>query len=130
MNPLSYYFKFSGRVSLKQYVLSLILPLLFLNTLGYLIDVHLIGRPEDLWARGPILLLIAVPVASVLVRRCHDRNLSGWIALLMLIPIANIWLAIELVRVGNQGDNRFGCDPRQTPPGGTTTDQRRMVCGE
>ena len=61
-------------------------------------------------------LMVAAWVALVVIafmltiQRCHDFNTSGWLALLMLIPIANL---IFLIIPGTDGPNRFGAP---TPP--------------
>lgn len=46
------------------------------------------------------------------VRRLHDQDLSGWWALLMIVPIGNLVLLVMLLFLpGTQGDNRFGPPP-------------------
>jgi uncharacterized membrane protein YhaH (DUF805 family) len=56
------------------------------------------------------------PVFALVVKRLHDRNHSGWFALIFLIPIVGpIWLVIEVIFLrGTTGPNRFGDDPLQT----------------
>lgn len=49
-----------------------------------------------------------LPGLSVLVRRMHDVNASGW---LVLIPLLNIILACI---PGTSGQNRFGDDPKSS----------------
>ena len=44
------------------------------------------------------------------IQRCHDFNVSGWLSLLMVIPLANL---IFLLIPGTDGPNRFG---GPTPP--------------
>jgi uncharacterized membrane protein YhaH (DUF805 family) len=50
---------------------------------------------------------------AVMVKRCHDRDRSGWFIFISLIPfIGVIWLLIELGFLrGTAGPNRFGPDP-------------------
>lgn len=50
---------------------------------------------------------------AVTVKRCHDRDRSGWFIFIALIPfIGVIWLLIELGFLrGTTGPNRFGSDP-------------------
>ncbi len=60
------------------------------------------------------LVLIACTLASLAgqVKRCHDHDRSGWFLLLSFVPLANIWLLVELYFVrGTIGPNRFGPDP-------------------
>lgn len=44
------------------------------------------------------------------VRRCHDRNLSGWMLLFVMPPLlGQLWLVLSLVTgVGDPAPNRFG----------------------
>ena len=50
---------------------------------------------------------------AVNIKRCHDRNHSGWFLLIALIPIiGTIWVVIELWFLkGIDGDNHYGSDP-------------------
>ena len=55
--------------------------------------------------------LFSILYASVLVRRCHDVNLSGWYGLLFrIIPIA-IWYLV--LKDGDSGPNKYGDDPKR-----------------
>lgn len=69
--------------------------------------------PEMMW---PLLALIYIPLFVTLLimarRRLHDLNLTGWIALLMLVPLVNIILGLVLLFwPGSKGANRFGPPP-------------------
>jgi uncharacterized membrane protein YhaH (DUF805 family) len=46
------------------------------------------------------------------IQRCHDFNMSGWLSLLMLVPLVNLMF---LFIPGTDGPNRFG---PPTPPNG------------
>jgi uncharacterized membrane protein YhaH (DUF805 family) len=47
------------------------------------------------------------------VQRCHDFNMSGWLSLLVIVPIAPV---VFWIIPGTQGPNRFG---NPTPPNST-----------
>ncbi|TCB81096.1 DUF805 domain-containing protein [Acinetobacter sp. ANC 4173] len=48
------------------------------------------------------------------IRRLHDRNHSGWLSLVMLVPIANIIMMLYLsLAKGDVHENQFG-QPRPT----------------
>ncbi|WP_425069285.1 DUF805 domain-containing protein [Reyranella sp.] len=53
---------------------------------------------------------------AVMVKRCHDRDKTGWFIFIMLVPlIGPIWLLIELGFLrGTTGPNRYGPDPLDT----------------
>ncbi len=57
---------------------------------------------------------LAVLVMAVLftIQRSHDMDKSGWLALLMIVPLVNF---IFLLMSGTDGENRFGPKP---PPNG------------
>ena len=64
------------------------------------------------------ILFISVallPSIAVSVRRWHDRDRSGWLLLIVLIPfIGIIWAVILLIWFANPGDegyNRYGANP-------------------
>lgn len=61
------------------------------------------------------------PYLAISIKRCHDRNKSGWWMLLWiglsLIPyvgvLAGLWCLVELGFLdGTQGPNRFGPSPK------------------
>ena len=47
------------------------------------------------------------------VKRWHDRDKSGWMALIILIPIlGTVWVLVELgFQGGTKWANRYGDDP-------------------
>lgn len=52
------------------------------------------------------------PNIAVGIKRCHDRDRSGWFLLVGLVPILNLWVLVELGFLrGTAGANRFGPDP-------------------
>ena len=62
------------------------------------------------------ILYIALIYFSFLfaVRRLHDRNHSGWLSLLMLVPLVNIAMALYLTFAkGDDRTNQYGA-PRNT----------------
>jgi len=67
----------------------------------------------------PFLALLA-PLAWISIaiqsKRWHDRNKSGWMFLISLIPVVGfIWTIVELGCLrGTMGPNRYGSDPIQT----------------
>ncbi len=90
------------------------------------------------YAAAALILMTLVANSSMVIRRFHDRNLSGWwlvasfainicsyfaeklertqpaifIAIALALFIANLWLVIELFfRRGTAGPNRYGEDP-------------------
>jgi serine/threonine protein kinase len=54
-------------------------------------------------------LALAAPTFAVASRRLHDINLSGWIAVVCVIPIVAIGIGVP---PGGKGDNQYGPDPQ------------------
>jgi uncharacterized membrane protein YhaH (DUF805 family) len=49
----------------------------------------------------------------VSVRRLHDVGKSGWMLLIVLIPLVGIiWLLVLLATESNLGDNKYGPNPK------------------
>jgi len=46
---------------------------------------------------------------ALLVKRLHDRGKSGRYLLLSFVPLANIWLMVQLLMAGEERDNQYGC---------------------
>ena len=60
-----------------------------------------------------IFLLLSIgPNYATAARRAHDRNRSGWFAVMWFIPIVQLWVLLELGFLrGTIGDNQFGPEP-------------------
>ncbi|WP_174558221.1 DUF805 domain-containing protein [Acinetobacter bouvetii] len=99
------------------------LLLLAVMTLGILSAILLPGfapEPSQGMSIFPMLLLGIVYIAMIyfsfifVIRRLHDLNKSGWLSLLMLIPLINLCLAVYLTFAkGDEHENHFGL-PRTT----------------
>ncbi len=137
--PLKRYADFSGRSRRKEYWLFTLLILIICLVLGVLASV-LIGpqfmamtNPEALTAppstAGFAILMIVVavvvlgliiPSIAVVVRRLHDRDMSGWWYLGAIVAgmipfvgfLASIALLVLMCLPGTPGPNRFGPDPK------------------
>jgi len=53
-------------------------------------------------------LIFLCPSITVMVRRLHDSDMSGWWALLCLIPLVNLIILYFMIIKGTEGPNRFG----------------------
>lgn len=60
-----------------------------------------------------VLPIMAWLLMAALVKRCHDRNWSGWFLLVGVVPVVQIWPLIELgFLAGSRGDNGYGASCR------------------
>ncbi|RUO23005.1 DUF805 domain-containing protein [Aliidiomarina minuta] len=109
------YAVFQGRARRKEYWMFALFYAIF-----YVLAIVLDGVLGTLHAETGIglittiyLLALLIPSLAVLVRRLHDTNRSGWMALLMLIPlIGSIIIFIFMLLDGTQGENDYGSDPK------------------
>ena len=113
------YFSFDGRVSCSVYWKKLLIPyflcLLVIFLFGY--DANT-PSPIPLSDNALIFYFIfsiiyIIPSFSMTVKRCHDRNKSGWFLFIVLIPvIGGLWFFIETYFIsGTRGANKYGPDP-------------------
>lgn len=67
---------------------------------------------DALFLTATLIPIVWVKTA-LYVRRWHDLRRSGWMSLLLLIPLVNVllWLVLGSVR-GTSGPNQCGADPR------------------
>lgn len=76
------------------------------------------------WIVGGLLFLwwlaMLIPSIAVTVRRFHDQDKSGWMILLVFIPlVGGIILLVFMLLDGTRGPNRFGPDPKGPSHGDT-----------
>ena len=70
-------------------------------------------------AISPNLLIIAIVVGLALMipslavgcRRLHDRNMSGWMQLILIIPLGFFVLVVLWALKGTDGENNYGPKP-------------------
>lgn len=107
-----------GRISRKAYWLAS-LPLL---PIFLVVDPLMTGDFNAAAGVSALIVFAAllVPTFILGIKRCHDRDKSGWFMLLNLIPlIGPLWLLVELGFLhGSEGNNRFGPDPLAVMPDG------------
>ena len=113
------WFSFDGRINRAAYWLWYFVPAVGLTIVAAILD-QVAGTFYYLDPETPIGLIgLAVgifllwPMIAAGTKRLHDRNKSGWLQLIYLIPLFGaIFMFIYLGFLkGNAGDNRFGPDP-------------------
>lgn len=113
---LKQYADFKGRARRKEYWMFVLFYSIFL-IITSILDITLgIGFGDT--GTGPITLLfylaILIPGLAVTVRRLHDVGKSGWMILINFIPIiGGIWLLVLLLTNSNQGENKYGANPKE-----------------
>ncbi len=109
MDAKQLYLSFEGRIPRSTCWLKYFLPWAATLVLAVLIDTA-DGTSGPLTAI--MFLLWIYPGLAMVVKRCHDRDRSGWILLVGLVPVVGIWVTIELWFLrGTVGQNKYGPDP-------------------
>ncbi len=104
VSRIKLYSSFQGRISRSTYWLKYFLPYVGIFVIFY----------STLKILSVIFLFVTIyPSLAVFVKRCHDRNHSGWFLLIGLIPVVgSIWLLVELGFLkGTEGSNNYGQNP-------------------
>ena len=111
LKVIKQYADFNGRARRKEYWMYTLISTLISIVLS-IIDTALgfqIGVIGILYS-----LFVFIPGIAVSVRRLHDVNKSGWMLLLIFLPIIGwIWLLVLNATEGTIGENKFGLDPKQ-----------------
>lgn len=107
MHLLTSYTVRFGRISRATWLARLLGVALFCTAFGMFAD----------WAFGSpgasfFAFVFVWCGAAVSAQRLHDRGLSGWWLLVLLLPVIGpIWLALQLLRAGDAGVNAYGDNP-------------------
>ncbi len=115
-------FSYNGRIGRGRYW-AFLLVVILLYIVGF--GVIFAGDP-GVFADPPTTNGVAIAVYAILAvlliytqfavmaKRCHDRGKSGWMSLIVLIPlVGGIWALVDLgILAGQDGPNEYGPDPR------------------
>ena len=117
IGALKKYAVFEGRARRKEYWFFVLFYVIFAFGMA-LVDViagtMYYGAVTGGLLSGLYALAMLIPSISVTVRRLHDTGRSGWWVLIGLIPlIGAIVLFVFMVLDSQQGENRFGPNPKE-----------------
>ncbi|MDF2445098.1 MAG: hypothetical protein K0S46_334 [Moraxellaceae bacterium] len=113
-------FSTDGRLGrLRYFVYSFIVQFVMAFLVGILAAVAiplLAGRDGASALALPLMVAIYVPILIAMLvmakRRLNDMNQSGWLSLLMLVPLVNLIMALLLLFwPGSAGSNNYGPRP-------------------
>ena len=109
------YAVFEGRSRRKEYWFFALFNFIFAFVLA-IIDIMTGTFSEEAGLgllSGLYTLAVFIPAISVLVRRLHDTDRSGWWFWIVFIPLIGwIWLVILMILEGTSGQNQYGSDPK------------------
>jgi len=115
MSIANFLFSHKGRISRSTYWLKYFVPYLVIYIVAVVIDKNL-GMFDPRTGIGTLStifsLLALYPSIIISIKRCHDRNRTGWFTLVGLIPLVNLWYLVEIGFLkGTTGSNKYGPDP-------------------
>ena len=104
------FFSLSGRLNRKPYIIGTVSLSLISTIVGYFVESSH-GILTSIFGMVVGLAVIAGSI-SLLVKRLHDLDKSGYFGLIGLIPIVGFLFGLYLMFAkGTDGPNRFGEDP-------------------
>ena len=123
LKVMNQYATFSGRARRKEYWMYVLFYSLFLivamildNVAGLCFETEFMGQTLSSgygWLYVLTALVHFLPSLAVVVRRLHDVGKSGWMYLVVFIPIIGfIWILVLLTRNSQAGDNKYGANPK------------------
>ena len=111
------YMQFDGRAHREEFWSFFLFNLLI--SIGFGIVGRIIGMGSLL--QGLYGLAVLLPGLSVGARRLHDTNKSGWIQLVLLIPLIGLIILIVLwAQDSDPASNGYGPNPKGAAPAATT----------
>lgn len=122
LHVLRNYANFSGRARRSEFWFYVLFNMIFAiaamiidNVLGTTISIAdgLMVLPYG-YVYILYILFVLVPGLAVAVRRLHDIGKSGWMYLIVLIPLVGaIWLLILFCQDSQSGANKWGANPKE-----------------
>jgi len=115
LKVLKQYADFTGRARRQEYWMFVLFNIIFSAAAGMVDGMLGSNITERLGIVGTLYYLaILVPSIAVAVRRLHDVGKSGWMVLIILIPLVGfIWLIVLLATDGQSGENKWGTNPKE-----------------
>lgn len=116
LKALKQYADFNGRSRRKEYWMFLLVNMMVAFIL--IVLDNLLGLASETLGYGPLygvyLLATILPGLALSVRRLHDIGKSGWMLLIVLIPlIGGIWLIVLMAKEGEAVENKYGINPKE-----------------
>jgi uncharacterized membrane protein YhaH (DUF805 family) len=116
LKVLKQYADFSGRARRQEYWMFALFNMIF-GFIAIILD-NVLGIAMEGVGYGPIYILyvlaVFIPGLAVAVRRLHDVGKSGWMLLIVLIPLVGaIWLLVLLFTDSQKESNKWGQNPKE-----------------
>lgn len=112
VDVLKKYAVFKGRARRREY---------WMFTLISCVIAIVLMKADEIFGTGEIIqnvytVALLLPCITVMVRRLHDTDRSGWWALFSLVPLVGfITVMVFMCLDSTPGDNEHGPNPKGTP---------------
>ena len=113
LKVLQQYSDFDGRARRKEFWIFMLFNWMF-GAVASTLDIVLgFSWGYFFLLNGLYSIVLLIPSLAVAVRRLHDIGKSGWMLLILLIPVVGgIWMLVLLLREGNSFENEYGPNPK------------------
>ena len=109
---------FNGRINRPTFFILWVLTTCFLNVFLWVCLILLFFLETQIqiitflvaWVVVYVLMVVW-PCIAIIIKRLHDTNRSGWMCMLALVPLVNLWLMVCMFLRGTQGSNSYGPQP-------------------
>ena len=115
LKVLKNYVNFNGRARRKEYWMFILFNMIFSYAFTFLdMSMGLLSPGTGIGVFSMLYMFaLILPSLAVSVRRLHDVGKSGWMLLLMFIPVIGwLWIFILSVSEGESVENKYGLDPK------------------
>ena len=103
-------FNAEGRVGRKDWIIWIVGIAIIFGILGWLLG------DRATWVQGALGIIAGIAGIFMGIKRLHDLNKTGWLYLLGIVPIVNIFFALYLIFIkGTEGDNQYGSPESGSP---------------
>lgn len=105
-------FSFEGRRTRTRFLVYDVACSIYIYAISYFME----STQYDVVVIAAIILQLTGMVVALAnrVKRLHDTDNSGWMTLLSLVPLVNIWMFyVVVLKGGDQRKNQYGENPRK-----------------
>jgi uncharacterized membrane protein YhaH (DUF805 family) len=103
---------FKGRLSVGNFWVGLLLPMIICVPIGFVPNYS--TSPIYNIIEIPLVIVLFVYYMSLIIRRLHDHNKSGWFGLAVYLPIYGLYVLFLLFYMGGGEEaNKYGISPNK-----------------
>ena len=103
-------FNADGRIGRRDWIIWLVAIAIMFGILGWIFN------DSETWVQAILSIIAGIAGIFMGIKRLHDLDKTGWLYLLAIVPIVQIFFAIYLiVWKGTEGDNKYGSPNSGSP---------------